>query len=69
MPTTNRRRIETRLELEHLKFWFASPEPVYFALYIEAKDLFLVEDVRSIVHRHWGEEFLSLGTFAPDQKP
>ena len=45
------------LPLQHLKFWFASPEPVYLALYVEAADQFVVEDVREIVYRRWGEEF------------
>jgi hypothetical protein len=40
--------------LDHLKFWFASPEPIYLAVYVEAADTFLVEDVRELVYRQWG---------------
>ena len=47
--------------LAHLKFWFASPEPVYLALYIESADTFLVEDVRDLVYRQWGGDFLAPG--------
>lgn len=56
------------ISLEQLKLWFASPEPVYLALYVEAADHFLVEDVREIVYRQWGEQFLSPSTFPFGQK-
>ena len=56
------------LPLQHLKFWFASPEPVCLALYVEAADQFVVEDVMEIVYRRWGEKFLSPSTFAAEQK-
>ena len=56
------------VSLQHLKFWFASPEPVYLALYVAAANHFIVEDVREIVYRHWGDEFLSPGTLAEGQK-
>jgi hypothetical protein len=54
--------------LDHLKFWFASPEPIYLAVYVEAADTFLVEDVREIVYRRWSEDFLSPGTFQDGQQ-
>jgi len=53
---------------EHLKFWFASPEPIYLAVYIEAADTFLVEDVRELVYSRWGEDFLAPGTFREGQR-
>ena len=53
---------------EHLKFWFASPEPIYLAVYIEAADTFLVEDVRELVYSRWGEDFLAPGTFKVGQQ-
>ncbi len=56
------------VQLEHLKFWFASPEPIYLAVYIEAGDSFLAEDVRDVVYRHWGEEFLAPATFPAGQR-
>lgn len=62
------KEVAIQVRLEHLKFWFAAPEPIYVALYIESVDLFLVEDVRDIVDRQWGEEFLNPKTFRNDQK-
>jgi hypothetical protein len=56
------------IQLDHLKFWFASPEPIYLAVYIEAADTFLVEDVHELVYRQWGEEFLAPGTFQDEQR-
>src|SRR5205085_3735486 len=56
------------LQLEHLRFWFASPEPIYLAVYVEAAEKFLVEDVREIVYRQWSEEFLTPAAFPNDQR-
>jgi hypothetical protein len=60
--------VKLRVNLADLKFWFASPEPVYLTHYVEAMDLFLVEDVRDLVFAQWGDEFLSPGTFKPNQQ-
>ena len=38
--------ISLTVSLDHLKFWFASPEPAYLAVYVECVDKFLAEDVR-----------------------
>ena len=62
------RDIPVTIRLDHLKFWFASPEPIYLAVYVEAADTFLVEDVRELVYRQWGEDFLTPGTFGEAQK-
>lgn len=42
------------LELETVKYWYSAAEPVYLALYVEALDDFLVEDVRILVDRRGG---------------
>ena len=55
------------VSLNHLKFWFASPEPVYLAVYVESADCFLAEDVREIVHRQWGADFLTPDRFPEGQ--
>jgi len=60
--------VAVRVRLDHLKFWFASPEPIYLATYVEAADLFLVEDVQDLVYRQWGADFLAPQTFRPDQQ-
>lgn len=49
--------ITITVESEHLKFWYAAPEPVYLVVYIEAVDLFVGTDVRDLVDRQWGESF------------
>lgn len=41
------------LKMEHLRYWFAAPEPAYLVVYVEAADTFLAEDVRDIVNRMW----------------
>lgn len=63
-----RGHVTVRVKLEQLKFWFASPEPIYLVLYVEAADKFLAEDVRELVYRQWGEEFLVAATFRDDQQ-
>ena len=60
--------IPVPIRLAHLKFWFVSPEPIYLAVYVEAADTFLVEDVRELVYRQWGEDFLTPGTFGEAQQ-
>jgi hypothetical protein len=60
--------VTVRVKLEQLRFWFASPEPIYIALYVQAANKFLAEDVRELVYRQWGEAFLAPGTFPDDQR-
>jgi hypothetical protein len=52
-----------KVSVEHLKFWYAFSEPVYFTLYIESIDSFFSEDVRDIVDRDWGQAILNPATF------
>jgi hypothetical protein len=40
-----------KLDLEQIKFWYASPEAVYLTIYIECADIFIAEDIRDIVDR------------------
>jgi hypothetical protein len=63
-----RSHVPIEVKLEQLKFWFASPEPIYLALYVEAADKFLAEDVRELVYHQWGEEFLAPARFPDDQR-
>lgn len=56
------------VDLEHLRFWYAAPEATYVAVYLEAIDQFIAEDVRDIVERQWKHLFLAAGTFPADQK-
>ena len=64
----NTRMVGVSVRLNHLKFWFASPEPIYLAVFVEAADIFLVEDVRELVYRQWGEDFLAQETFRDGQR-
>lgn len=45
--------IKTDVDVEHLRYWFAAPEPVYLVIYVESKQVFIAEDVRDIVYRMW----------------
>ena len=47
------------LPVDHVQFWYASAEPVYLAVFLEAVDAFLAEDVRDIVDRSGGMEMLT----------
>jgi len=65
---SRRGEISLTIKLADLKFWFASPEPIYLVLYVECVDKFLAEDVQEIVSRQWGEGLLRAGTFPADQE-
>lgn len=60
--------IKVNIDVQQLKFWYASPEPVYLAIYVESADCFLLEDVNEIVLRQFGEELFSPSTFREDQQ-
>jgi hypothetical protein len=49
--------IAVSVGVEHLKFWFAAPEPVYLVVYAESVDTFIGIDVRELVEREWQETF------------
>lgn len=51
--------VGVQVEIEHLKFWYASPEPVYVTFYVESVDQFLTVDARDLVDKKWGESFYS----------
>jgi len=55
------------IRLDDLRFWYASPEATYLVVYLEAIDGFLAEDVRDIVEREWGADFLSPGRFGAQE--
>lgn len=52
------------LEMDHVRYWYNAPEPVYLVLYIESVDAFLAADVRDLVDRRGGLAKIA----APDQK-
>lgn len=60
--------ISLTVSLDHLRFWFASPEPIYLAVYLQCADKFLAEDVQEIAYNVWGEDFLKPETFQSDQE-
>jgi hypothetical protein len=64
----NTESVSVRLNLEHLRFWYAAPEAVYLIVYLEAIDEFLAADVRDLVDDQWGEAFLRPDFFPTDQK-
>lgn len=49
--------VAVKVGVDHLKFWFASPEPVYLVVYVESVDTFLGIDVRELVERQWRGTF------------
>jgi hypothetical protein len=49
--------VAVSVDIEHLKYWFAAPEPVYLVVYVESVDTFIGIDVRDLVERRWGERF------------
>ena len=59
--------VAIRVRLRHLRFWYAAPEATYLVVYVEALDTFLAEDVRDIVDREWGVQFLEPGRFGEQE--
>lgn len=53
----NADHVAVKVGVEHLKFWFAAPEPVYLVVYVESVDKFIGLDVRDLVERKWGHTF------------
>lgn len=50
------------LLVDHLRYWYVHPEPVYLAVYLEALDEFLIEDVRVLIDARGGlEQVLARG--------
>jgi hypothetical protein len=47
------------LPVKQIEYWFAHPEPVYLAVYLEATKTFLAEDVRDLVEREGGRPWLA----------
>src|SRR4051794_12560382 len=45
------------VDVEHLKYWFAAPEPVYLVVYLKSVDAFVGIDVRDLVEARWGQNF------------
>jgi len=37
--------IEISIRIDHLKFWYSSPEAVYIAVYVKCVDKFYIEDI------------------------
>ncbi|MFC5265877.1 hypothetical protein ACFPJ1_27505 [Kribbella qitaiheensis] len=60
--------VSSSVSLELLKFWYAQPEAVYIAIYLEATGEFILEDVRDIVDRMWGERLFAPSTFTEGQQ-
>jgi hypothetical protein len=56
------------IRLDDLRFWYASPEATYLVVYIEATGEFLAEDVRDIVDREWGPDFLTPDRFGDQER-
>lgn len=52
------------LQLDHVRYWYNAPEPVYLALYLESADVFLAADVRELVDQRGG----LAGLGEPDQQ-
>lgn len=53
----NAEHVAVTVGVEHLKFWFAAPEPVYLVVYVESVDTFIGIDVRELVEREWRQTF------------
>jgi hypothetical protein len=63
-----RGHVPVKIRIDDLRFWYAAPEATYLVVYVEAIDRFLAEDVRDIVDRQWGVEFLRPDRFGNKKK-
>ena len=59
-------QVKVKVSCDHLRYWFAHPDPVYLAVYVEAADTFLVQDVRELIDVQWPGG--TLYTDLPDQQ-
>ena len=59
--------VPTSVRLDDVRFWYAAPEATYLVVYVEAIDAFLAEDVRDIVDRQWGVDFLAPDRFGTQE--
>ncbi|TYL50021.1 DUF4365 domain-containing protein [Nocardioides sp. BGMRC 2183] len=60
--------VSVQVDIEHLKFWYASPEPVYVTFYVESVGEFLAIDARDYVDQRWGQDFYSqIETYSGDK--
>jgi hypothetical protein len=46
------------LSTNHIRYWFAHPEPVYLVVFVEALDEFLAADIRDLVEPRGGLRWL-----------
>lgn len=56
------------VSVDHLRFWYAQPEAVYLAIYVEAIGDFILGDVRDLVESRWGGAFLHRSSLPEGQK-
>jgi len=42
------------VEMDHVRYWYNAPEPVYLVVYVESADTFLAADVRDLVDQRGG---------------
>lgn len=59
--------VSISVRLDDVRFWYAAPEATYLVVYVEAIDAFLAEDVRDIVDRQWGVDFLAPDRFGTQE--
>lgn len=62
-----RGHVPVEIRIDDLRFWYAAPEATYLVVYVEAIDRFLAEDVRDIVDREWGVDFLQPDRFGDQE--
>jgi hypothetical protein len=49
----------TGLRTDHIRYWFAHPEPVYLVVYVEVLDAFLATDIRDLIEPRGGLRWLN----------
>ena len=45
--------VAVKVQVAHLRFWYAAPEPVYLVVFVESAGVFIAEDVLPLVDRTW----------------
>jgi len=51
-------KIVIDLKTKHLRFWYLQPNPTYLIVYIESKDIFLIQNIQKYIEDNFGKDIM-----------